>query len=77
MVLAIIDHIEHQLFIESVDDNELQEKYNGEEEAYIIDKYEYTESDCKNGVFSWDYISQRVETFGEDKNGEIEIHRNI
>ena len=72
MILAIIDHTEHQLFLESVDENELQEKYNGEEEAYIRSKYGFKDED----VFSWEYLSYGVEIFGENKNGKIEIHRN-
>ena len=73
MILAIIDHTEHQLFLESVNEKELQEKYNGEEEAYIRGKYSFNDNDN----FSWEYLTKRIETFGEDKNGEIEIHRNI
>lgn len=73
MVLAIIDHVEHQLFLESVNEDELEEKYHGEEEDYIRDKYNFKDDD----FFTWDYLTKRVETFGEDKNGEINIHRNI
>lgn len=73
MVLAIIDHMNHQLFIESVDEQVIEEKYNGEEEDYIRDKYEFGEDE----LFSWDYITERVEVFGEEKNGFVDIHRNI
>ena len=74
MILAIIDHMEHQLFLESVDENELQEKYNGEEEAYIRDKYGY--KDDEKSMFTWDYVSPCIEVFGEKKNGKIKINRN-
>lgn len=46
--LAIIDHEAHQLFVETVSDEDI-EKYGGEEE-YIRDNYTF------NGEWSWDYI---------------------
>ena len=72
MVLAIIDHLEHQLFIENADEKEIQEKYNGEEEDYIRDKYHFTDDD----LYSWEYLTKRIEIFGEKKNGKINIHTN-
>ena len=48
--IVIIDHETHQLYIEDVDEDVLQEQYGGEEEAYIKDKYNL------EGDFSWDYI---------------------
>lgn len=71
ITLAIIDHLGHQLFIENADDNEIQTKYKGEEEAYIRDKYGFTDDD----QFSWDYINKRVEVLGS-KNSDILIHFN-
>ena len=61
MLLAVIDHLEHQLFIENADEKEIQEKYNGEEEDYIRDKYEFTDTD----LFSWEYLTQRIEIIGD------------
>lgn len=61
MLLAVIDHLEHQLFIENADEKEIQEKYNGEEEDYIRDKYEFTDND----LFSWEYLTQRIEIIGD------------
>ena len=61
MLLAIIDHKGHQLFIENADENEIQEKYNGEEEDYIRDKYGFTDED----LFSWEYLTQRIEIIGD------------
>ena len=49
--LAIIDHDNHQLFIEDVDVNVLNEKYNGEEEDYIKDNYELGEN------WSWEWVT--------------------
>lgn len=72
MVIAIIDHKEHQLFIENINDAELEIRYNGSEEAYIMDKYRFNDED----LFSWEYLVHRVEVFGEKKNGKINIHSN-
>ena len=46
--LAIIDHKEHRLYIEDVNEEDLA-PYNGEEEEYIKDNYGFD-------MFSWDYI---------------------
>ena len=65
--LCIIDHAAHCVYFEDVDESYLQEKYNGEEEAYILDNYTF------DGDFSWDYITD-IEYI--DFNGdchEIEI----
>ena len=51
--LAIIDHITHKLYIEDVDIEVLEKKYNGEEEAFLADAYGF-----KEGDYSWDYITE-------------------
>ena len=61
MLLAIIDHLEHQLFIENADENEINEKYNGNEEDYIRDKYNFTDDD----LYSWEYLTKRIEIMGD------------
>lgn len=48
--LAILDHASHTLFVEDVNETLLEQKYNGEEEAYIKDNYDIS------NFFSWDYI---------------------
>jgi hypothetical protein len=48
--IAIIDHNEHELMVEDVNEQELAEKYNGDEQAYIDDNY-----DLEN--YSWDWIT--------------------
>ena len=50
--IAIIDHQNHALYIEDIDEDMLQEKYDGEEEKYIIDQYEFEDGD----LWSWEYI---------------------
>ena len=61
MILAIIDHVEHQLFIEIADENEIETKYKGNVENYIRDKYSFTDKD----LFSWEYLSTRIEIIGD------------
>ena len=47
--IVIIDHNEHILIVEDIDEDVLNEKYDGEEEKYIEAHY-----DVEN--YSWDYI---------------------
>ena len=49
--LAIIDNATHTLYIEDVNEQELEEKYNGEEQAYIDDNYTF-----EGDYYSWDWI---------------------
>lgn len=56
--IAIIDHNEHQLYVEDVSDEELA-KYNGDEEKYIEDNY-----DIEN--YSWDYVTELLYLQGSD-----------
>lgn len=48
--VAIIDHVEHTLFIEDIDEDILNNEYNGSEQEYIEDNYNIEE-------YSWDYIT--------------------
>lgn len=48
--IAIIDHDAHNLIVEDIDDEILESKYGGEEEAYIKDNYNLGDN------WSWDYI---------------------
>ena len=48
--IAIIDHNSHELMIEDINEEELEEKYDGDEQAYINDNY-----DLEN--YSWDWIT--------------------
>lgn len=71
MILAIIDHLNHQLFIENADDSEIETKYKGEAEAYIRDKYGFKDED----LFSWEYLTEQIEIFGA-KNSNVMVHFN-
>ena len=59
--LAILDHYNHVLIIDEVSDETL-EKYNGEEEDYIKDNYEF------EGDWSWEWITDvvRYDTDGNE-----------
>lgn len=47
--LAIIDHNTHTLYIDEVDEELINSKYEGEEEKYIDDVYGFDN-------YSWDYV---------------------
>jgi hypothetical protein len=49
--IAIIDHYDHELFIEDIDEQELEEKYGGDEQKYIDENYTF------EGDYSWDWIT--------------------
>ena len=51
--IVIIDHDTHQVFIEDIDTDILNEKYNGEEEDYIKDNYVLEN-------WSWDFVANIV-----------------
>jgi hypothetical protein len=71
MILAIIDHSNHQLFIENADDNEIGTEYKSEAEDYIRDKYGFKDDD----LFSWEYLTEQIEIFGA-KNSNVMVHFN-
>lgn len=66
--IAIIDHNEHKLFIEDIDEDVLQEKYHGEEEDYIKDNYALSDN------WTWEFITSTVYYFGEEPDSiEVEF----
>lgn len=65
--ICIINHWKHEVYIETVSDTELQEKYNGEEEKYVKDKYGITDEQLKNGEFTWDWFVN-ITAFGVVKS---------
>jgi len=73
MVIAIIDHLNHQLFIEFADEQLIQDKFNGEEEDYIRDKYGFKDED----VFSWEYLTEKIEVFGTLEQTNKEAHKKM
>jgi hypothetical protein len=63
--IAIIDHNEHELLIEDINEQELEEKYGGDEQKYIDNNY-----DLEN--YSWDWITD-TQYYPEDYSDPIEI----
>ena len=63
--IAIIDHDNHRLYVEDIDEEVLNEKYNGEEEAYIKDNYTLEN-------FSWDFITE-TEYYPNDDDDPISV----
>ena len=63
--ICIIDHNEHELLVEDINEQELQEKYAGDEQKYIDDNY-----DLEN--YSWDWISD-TQYFPEGESSPIEV----
>lgn len=47
--IAIIDQEYHSLYVEDIDEEILNDKYDGSEQKYIEDNYDL-------GEYSWDYI---------------------
>jgi len=69
--IAIIDHDEHQVYIEDLTD-EMLAPYNGDEQKYIDDNY-----DLEN--YSWDYITD-ILYLPNDSDGdilEVDIEKGI
>lgn len=63
--IAIIDHMQHRLYIEDIEQKILDQCYGGEEEKYIADNYDLVK-------YSWDYIVDAV-YFPLNEKDPIEI----
>lgn len=64
--LAIIDHENHALYIEDINEEILEGQYGGDEQLYIDDNYS-----LKN--YSWDWITD-AQYFLEFEKTPIEIN---
>lgn len=49
--LAILDHDNHALYIEDINEEILEGQYGGDEELYIEDNYDLKE-------YAWDWITE-------------------
>ena len=47
--IAILDHTNHELLVEDINEEILERQYGGEEELYIEDNYDLKE-------YSWEWI---------------------
>ena len=52
--LAIIDHDTHTLYVDDVDEKELEENYKGDEQAYIENNYALLNN------YSWDWVTDGI-----------------
>ena len=64
--IAIIDHSDHELFIEDVNEQELEEKYGGDEQKYIDENYTF------EGDYSWDWITD-TQYYPEGESVPMEV----
>ena len=64
--IAIIDHSDHELLIEDVNEQELEEKYGGDEQKYIDENYTF------EGDYSWDWITD-TQYFPEGESTPMEV----
>lgn len=64
--IVIIDHSNHVVYIEDINEAELEEKYGGDEQAYIDANYTF------EGDYSWDYITS-IEYIPEGESDPTEI----
>ena len=65
--IAIIDHTNHTLMVEDINEYELREKYGNDEQKYIDDNYTF------EGEYSWDWITD-AEYIPEFEKDPIEIN---
>ena len=54
--LCIINHVQHEVYIEIVEASMLDKKYGGDEEAYIRDLYDFPNDYFENGYVSWEWF---------------------
>jgi len=64
--IAIIDHTNHTLFVEDINEEELKKKYEDDEQKYIEANYNLED-------YSWDWITD-AEYFPEFEKDPIEIN---
>lgn len=69
MILAIIDHTNHQLFIDVAPD-----EFINSQEEYIKQQYGFADDDS----WSWEYLGEKIEVFGKGSKKVVEniIHYN-
>ena len=64
--IAIIDHTNHTLYVEDINDEILESQYGGDEQLYIDENYNLED-------YSWDYIID-AQYFPESEKTPIEIN---
>ena len=69
--LCIINHVAHEVYIEVVDVKLLDEKYGGDEEAYIRDMYNLPKDYFEKGYVSWEWFIGIYDYTDEDLGLEM------
>jgi hypothetical protein len=64
--IAIIDHASHELMIEDINEQELENQYGGDEQKYIDDNYTF------EGDYSWDWITD-TQYFPEGESNPVDV----
>ena len=64
--IAIIDHNEHDLIIEDINEEVLEKEYGGDEQKYIDENYSLEAN------YSWDWITD-TQYFPEGQSDPVEI----
>lgn len=62
--LCIINHVQHQVYIEVVSVSLLESMYNGDEQAYIMYMYDFPKEYLENGYVSWEWFLD-ITVYGE------------
>ena len=62
--LCIINHVQHEVYIEIVKVSKLEEKYGGEEEKYIEDMYGFPHQYLQEGLVTWEWFLD-ITVYGE------------
>ena len=65
--IAIIDHASHELMIEDINEQELEDQYGGDEQKYIDDNYTF------EGDYSWDWITD-AQYFPEGESDPVDVN---
>ena len=64
--IAIIDHSDHSLLIEDINEQTLENVYGGDEQKYIDDNYTF------DGDYSWDWIDD-TEYYPEGQSDPVDV----
>ena len=64
--IAIIDHASHELMIEDINEQELENQYGGDEQKYINENYTF------EGDYSWDWITD-TQYFPEGESNPVDV----
>ena len=64
--IAIIDHASHELMIEDINEQVLEDQYGGDEQKYIDDNYTF------DGDYSWDWITD-TQYFPEGESDPVDV----